>query len=56
MALYLGSSKEKIKLRNTTFNLNIYVPSKSTSARLKSSDNYILKDKNSLYLIPKGGE
>ena len=61
MALYLGSSKElKIKLSNgSSFRLNIPTLTSSpivSGARLLSSDNYILKDSNGLYLLAKDGE
>lgn len=50
MALYLGSS-EKVKIisNNVKCILNIVI----VSNRLLSSDNYILKDLNGLYLIAK---
>ena len=57
MALYFGSKKQKIiidgdycclELFSTTDVINI--------VRLLSSDGYILKDVNGVYLIPKESE
>lgn len=57
MALYLGSSKQKISVGASSCNANFY----STAAivngiALLSSDNYMLKDKNGLYLTAKESE
>lgn len=58
MALYLGSSKKlKIQLEGVSFRLNIPTPSPITSdIRLLSSEGYILKDINGLYLLAKEDE
>ena len=59
MALYLGSSgKQKITLTNgTTCRLNFYSSSPITNGiRLKTSDEYILKDSKGLYLTAKEDE
>lgn len=49
MALYVGSQKKKIFL-----NGKIYTIAKvSDKIRLLSSDKYILKDSQGVYLIPK---
>lgn len=54
MALYLGSEKLKINLDGILCHLNIYSKKSITnSIRLLSSDRYILKGSNGLYLIPK---
>lgn len=54
MALYLGSGKQKLNLNNICFNLNIFsaIPI-INGVGLLSFDNYILKDKNGLYLTAK---
>ncbi len=58
MAVYLGNSKKlKIVMRGASYNLN--VGSKMPSAhnvQLISSEGYILKDKNGLYLTTKEGK
>ena len=55
MGFYLGSSgKRKLYWNNTVYRLNSY--SKNlilNGVLLKSSDNYILKDKNGVYLTAK---
>lgn len=58
MALYLGSSdKLKINLSNAVYVLNLFSETPITNRiRLLSSDNYILKDSNSLYLTTKEEE
>ena len=56
MALYIGSSrKQKINSSNGG-SFRLHIPSSSTitnEIRLLSSDNYILKDFDGLYLIIK---
>ena len=57
MALYLGNEKVKINLDGTLYKLNLYSSAKIEEIiRLLSSDGYILKDSNGLYIIPKDGE
>lgn len=56
MALYVGSSKQKLITGNMVKTLNIYVKPKTPAKALLSSDSYILKDKNGAYLIAKDGE
>ena len=57
MALYLGDSKVKINLDNSTYTLNLYSSSPVVNGiLLNSSDSYILKDVNGLYLTAKEGE
>lgn len=57
MALYLGSDKVKIYLDDVLYRLNLYSTTPIVDViRLLSSDNYILRDKNGLYLIPKESE
>lgn len=55
MALYLGSSnKQKVVLDGVTYNLNLFTPTSIENfVRLLSSDDYILKDTNGLYLTVK---
>jgi hypothetical protein len=57
MPLYLGNEKVKINLNGIVYKLNLYSSKKIEEIiRLLSSDRYILKDSNGLYLIPKDGE
>lgn len=58
MALYLGSSgKQTIVLNGVTYCLNLYASTPITNGvRLLSSENYILKDSNGLYLTTKESE
>lgn len=57
MALYLGNQKVKLNLNGIAYKLNIYsISSNVKGPVLLSSDNYILKDSNGLYLIFKEGE
>lgn len=56
MALYLGTELVQLYLKDKPMCLNIYSPTgqlPEESIRLLSSDNYILKDSNDVYLIPK---
>lgn len=58
MGLYLGSSEKlKIITPGGTCNLIIYSPTPITNGiMLLSSDNYILKDSDGVYLIAKESE
>lgn len=58
MALHLGSSKNlKITNTGTKMKFNFYtVEPIINGIRLLSSDNYILKDSNGLYLTVKESE
>lgn len=58
MALYLGNNgKVKINIKNSTVRLNIFSTIPITNGiKLLSSDNYILKDSNGLYLTVKEAE
>lgn len=58
MALYLGSSdKQKIVLDGNTYFMNLFSKILITNGDiLLSSDNYILKDSNGLFLTVKGSE
>lgn len=58
MALYLGSSdKQKIVLDGNTYFLNLFSKILITNGEiLLSSDNYILKDSNGLFLTVKESE
>ena len=51
MGFYVGSTRYKVILDSVLYCVNIYSSSPITnSAKLLSSDNYILKDVNGLYL------
>ena len=58
MALYLGSSQElKVNLDGVVYRFNLYVETPITNGvRLLSSDDYILKDSNGIYLTSKESE
>lgn len=59
MALYLGDSNNKLKiyLNNVIYNFNFFSEAPITNGiRLLSSENYILKDSNGLYLTVKESE
>lgn len=57
MALYLGSEKVKIILNNVVYNLNLYSEKPIYNGiLLLSSDGYVLKDINELYLTAKEDE
>ena len=57
MALYLGSSEElKVILNGVIYRLNLFSSTPITNGiRLLSSESYILKDSNGLYLTTKEG-
>ena len=51
MALYIGNKKVKISLDGSAFRLNLFSETIITNGiRLLSSDGFILKDSNGLYL------
>lgn len=56
MSLYIGSQQVLVRLGGKLYELNIGTPLKAVEEtnqiRLLSSDNYVLKDKNGVYLIP----
>lgn len=56
MALYLGNSEKlKVILNNVVYNVNLYSTAPITNGvRLLSSEGYILKDSNGLYITAKG--
>lgn len=57
MALYLGSSKQKISAGSSSGYVNFYsTVAMVNGIALLSSDNYMLKDKNGLYLTAKESE
>ena len=57
MALYLGSTGQKINLDGKTYCLNILTKTIITEGALMlSSDNYILQDLNGLYLTIEENE
>ena len=54
MALYLGNSgKRKVILNGVVYAVNLFLEAPIVNKiKLLSSDNYILKDCNGLYLLP----
>ena len=57
MAIYLGSNKQKISVGSSSCYINFYsTVSIVNGMALLSSDNYMLKDKNGLYLTAKESE
>lgn len=57
MALYLGSYKVKINIDGILYNLNFISPNLILNGiRLLSSEGYILRDCNGLYLTAKESE
>ena len=56
MGLYIGSS-EKLKVTLSGAKCGIHIIDKVNEiAKLFSADNYILKDSQGLYLVPKESE
>lgn len=54
MALYLGRDRVKINLNGIAYRVNFFSSTiVEPSNRLKSSDGFVLKDSNGIYLIPK---
>ena len=54
MALYLGSNKQKFKIGSSSYYMNFYTTVAIVNGiALLSFDNYMLKDKNGLYLTVK---
>ena len=51
MALYIGSKKVKIFFNGKKYNLSVNL--NPTPNKLLSSDNFILKDSQGIYVIPK---
>lgn len=56
MGLYLGSNKKILRINNERRRINLYSSSAINGTMLKSSDGYILKDSNGLYLTTKESE
>lgn len=56
MAIYIGKSKQKLIVSNTTQVMKVLRQEEIINKNLMSSDNYVLKDKNDLYLTTKDGE
>ena len=58
MALYLGENKQRLRLNDILYRLNVGVsePITTNVIKLLSSEGYILKDKNNTYLTFKEGE
>lgn len=54
MTIYLNGERVKLKLGNISYKL-VIGPTESNSSDnfIRSSDGYILRDINELYLIPK---
>lgn len=55
MGVYIGSNKIKVNINGTLYKFNLSSPI-TNGVALKSSDNYILKDVNGLYITAKEGE
>lgn len=54
MGLYLGSNKQKLQINNAVVSMHIYSSTPITNGIvLMSSNNYILKDVNGLFLTVK---
>lgn len=54
MALFLGSNQVNIKLDGVVYCLNLYSTAPVVNRiSLLSSDGYVLKDFNGLYLLPR---
>jgi hypothetical protein len=54
MALYIGAKKVRINLDGIAYYLNLFSKTPITNGvRLLSSEGYILKDSNGLYLTTK---
>ena len=58
MGIYIGKSKQTLIVGNVTQNMKVLKQEEIVVAnnRLMSSDNYILMDRNDLYLTTKDGE
>lgn len=57
MALYLGSNKVKLNLNDIIYSLNIFTGNTLLNGiMMLSSDNYVLKDSNELFLTAKESE
>ena len=57
MALHIGSNKVNINLNNVAYYLNLFSESLITNGVVMlTSDGYILKDSNGLYLTLKESE
>ena len=57
MALYLGGQKVKINLNGETYSLKLFTnASIANYIRLLSSEGYVLKDSNGLYLTVMDSE
>lgn len=57
MGLYLGSEKLKINMNNSKVCLNLFSSTSIVNNKfLMSSDNYVLKDSNGVYLTVKENE
>ena len=57
MALYLGSEKQNINLNGVAYDVNLFTAFFAIEDTvLTSTDDYIFKDANGLYLTPKEDE
>lgn len=56
MALYLGGNKVKININNVKYSMKFFSETLITNGiRLLSSEGYILKDSNGVYITAKEG-
>ena len=53
MALYLNNVKYNINLNGKLYRLNLHTTKPSLDEYMISSDNFILQDKDGLFLLPK---
>ena len=53
MALYFGSEKQRANIGGLLYRLEFYSTSILNGLQLRSSEGYILKDSNGLYLTTK---
>ena len=60
MDIYVGKTKCKLVINGAPYQLMVGAPTNTvipqTSVRLKSSDAYVLTDKDGIYLVPKEEE
>lgn len=53
MILYLNNIKYRINLNGKFYRLNLNITEPSLNGYLLTSDNFILQDKDGLFLLPK---
>ena len=57
MALYLGSNKVKVNMNEIQYSIHaVSTPINFEGVRLLTSDGFILKDKNGIYITAKEDE